>query len=786
MKRIVLLFLILSNLTFGQSPAGIWYFGKKAGLSFNSGPNPVALTNGLLDTDEGCATLCDPNGNLLFYTDGIKVWNRNHLVMPNGNGLLGNPSSTQSAIIVTKPGSTTLFYVFTVDELGKPNGLNYSIIDLTLDGGLGDVTTKNVSLLSPTLEKITAVQHANGTDFWIISHKFNSNQFAAYQLSASGLSSAVISAVGVTLNTDSQRTIGYMKSSPDGKFIACANAGANTNMQLFNFNNATGQLTLLSTTVFGVNSLGTYGLEFSSNSNLLYVTRIDFVDNKSELFQLDISSQNQTTINTSLTMLASQTFDALDQEGIYGALQLAPNQKIYIARTNSTFLSAIDFPNEIGTNCQLTNNAVSLNGKVSSYGLPSFVTSYFELNFTSSNYCLGNPTNFQTPVLNNVISYTWDFDDPTSANNISNAQNPSHVFTAAGTYTVTLTVQTTTLIKTYSKNITIVTTPVANTILPFIKCDENNNQTANFSLSDKNIELLGAQTASNYVINYFATNQDALDKTNPLSQSGYTNTSNPQTIYARIETLDGVCFDITSFDLNVTSLPVLAPDSEVYYCSNYFPTPITITAENQNPSEVLTYLWSNGATTESISINTVGVYTVTATNANGCVTTRTITVKLSGIATINFLTQGSIGNYNIQINAVGDSDDYLYVLDNEFGNYQSSSLFTNVFPGDHIVYVKDNHGCGVVSATFSVLGYPNYFTPNNDGINDYWNIEGSKLNIKKLYIFDRFGKLITEILPNTLGWNGTLNGQLLSSDDYWFYAKLDTGEEIKGHFSLKR
>ena len=784
MKKLVLLILLLSCCAYAQSPAGIWYFGKKAGISFNSGPNPVAVTDGKIDTFEGCATLCDPNGNLLFYTDGSKVWNRNHFVMPNGSGLFGNDSSTQSAIIVTKPGSTTLYYVFTVDELAKPNGLNYSIIDLTLDGGLGDITTKNVSLNTPTLEKITAVQHANGTDFWIISHRYGNNQFIAYQLSASGLSAPVTSSVGSVLNVDTQQTLGYLKASPNGKFIAAANGGTNTNLQLFNFNNATGQLSLLSTTPFGATtSLGAYGLEFSSNSDLLYVTRIDPVSLVSELYQLNISTPNQTVINASLTLLASAPFDNIDLEGIYGALQIGPNQKIYIARTKYNYLSSIDFPNNVGTSCQVTQNSVSLGPNSCSFGLPSFVTSYFELNFTATNFCLGNQTIFQTPNINNVVNYTWNFGDVTSPDNISNDLNPNHEFTSTGTYTVTLTVQTTTLIKTFTKNITIVDTPIANPVSVYQKCDENNNLTANFVLNTKNIELLGTQNASNYIINYYESNQNAIDKINPLSQTGYTSTS--KTIYAKIETNDGVCYDIIPFDLYVNMLPVLAPDEQVFYCKNYFPTPITLSAENQNPSEVLTYLWNTGDSTETIYTNTTGIYTVTATNSLGCSTTRTITVIESEIATIDFILQGAIGSYTIQVNPIGNGD-YVYVIDNELGTYQTSPIFENVFPGDHIVYVKDKNGCGIVSAPFSVVGYPKFFTPNGDGINDYWNLQGSFLNVISIRIFDRFGKYLSEVLPNTLGWNGTSNGKILTSDDYWFKAKLATGEEINGHFSLKR
>src|SRR2546421_1458715 len=117
MKQYLLpsLLIFISLFSFGQKEANIWYFGKNAGVDFSSGA-PVAITNGKLNTDEGCATICDKTtGQLLFYTDGITVYDRTHTAMPNGTGLKGNKSSTQSSVIVPKPGSATQFYIFTVD-----------------------------------------------------------------------------------------------------------------------------------------------------------------------------------------------------------------------------------------------------------------------------------------------------------------------------------------------------------------------------------------------------------------------------------------------------------------------------------------------------------------------------------------------------------------------------------------------------------------------------------------------------------------------------------------------
>ena len=159
--RPLFLYIILTifNVGFAQNEANIWYFGENAGLDFNSG-TPMTLLDGALDTAEGCASISDISGSLLFYTDGITVWNQNHDVMLNGSGLNGHPSSTHSAIIVPKPQSSNIYYIFTVDFEAGSNGLQYSEVDMALDSGLGGITSnKNILLHTPSTEKITAIKH---------------------------------------------------------------------------------------------------------------------------------------------------------------------------------------------------------------------------------------------------------------------------------------------------------------------------------------------------------------------------------------------------------------------------------------------------------------------------------------------------------------------------------------------------------------------------------------------------------------------------------------------------
>lgn len=783
MNKYLTILYFVTFFCFSQNPAGIWYFGNKAGIRFNSNYIPVSISNGQLETNEGCATLCDENGNLLFYTDGIKVWNRNHQIMPNGNGLNGDPSSTQSAIIVPKPGSLTLYYIFTVDELGKPNGLNYSIIDLTLDGGKGDIITKNVMLFSPSLEKITAVKHANQTDVWIIAHKYNSNTFISYRLSNTGILSAVNSNVGVTVANDTQRTIGYMKSSPNGEYVVCANSGIMSNIEVFKFNNSTGQLVLLATSYFDYNGLGAYGVEFSSNSNVLYISRIDYVNYKSEIYQFDITSQDETLINNSKLLISSQNFSSNNFDGIYASLQLGPDQKIYVARNNLYHLSAIGNPNTLGLGCQFVENGVVLQNQCK-FGLPSFVTSYLELNFTAQNFCFNSETNFNTPLIPSAVSYNWNFDDPNSGlSNISNNSNPTHVFSSPGEYFVTLTVETNTTTNIFTKLIKIFNVPTAYLTSNYILCEENDSNFSTFNLDTKINEILGDQNSYDYNIFFFNSLEDLNNNQNILS-TNYNNISNPQIIYAKIETLDGLCYDITTFELIVNSNPKIGNDVTKIYCKDSYPDKIFLSAENQNLNDNLSYLWNTGEITESINVNEPGIYTVTATNSSICTKTRIINLIHSEKPIINSVLQGEVGEYTIHVNTTGLGA-YVYSLDNEYGNYQLSPTFNNVPEGEHIIFVKDKNGCGISYKSFTVIGYPKYFTPNNDGINDYWYIHGNDIEVISLLIYDRFGKLIQNVVSKN-GWDGKYNKMDAIASDYWFVAKIETGETIKGHFSLIR
>ncbi|MCW3071547.1 MAG: type sorting protein [Bacteroidetes bacterium] len=183
-KLISVLILCLIQITFAQKQGNIWMFGQGGGIDFNSGI-PTALIGcqifgnptppGDYLYSEGCASISDSSGTLLFYSNGEKVWNKNNLVMPNGDSLEGFYSSTSAAFIIPTPLSDSLYYLFTTDgiERNLQKGLRYSLINMCMDGGNGDVISaqKNILLLDTVTEKLCAVAYPNGTDVWLIAHK---------------------------------------------------------------------------------------------------------------------------------------------------------------------------------------------------------------------------------------------------------------------------------------------------------------------------------------------------------------------------------------------------------------------------------------------------------------------------------------------------------------------------------------------------------------------------------------------------------------------------------------
>lgn len=310
-----------------------------------------------------------------------------------------------------------------------------------------------------------------------------------------------------------------------------------------------------------------------------------------------------------------------------------------------------------------------------------------------------------------------------------------------------------------------------------------------FDLTEADIQIL-ENSPVNASISYYVTYNDALLKVNEIVNDYFNEVAYSQTVYARVD-IEDTCYAINEVNLIVNDVPNITQFEEVYYCLNTYPETITISGGilDDIPNNYA-YDWSTGETTINIEVNEIGDYQVLVTRPAGCTNRRTVRVLPSSTAVIETIEVTDVSENNTITVFVSGDGEYVYALDNENGPYQDSNIFEDVAAGVHTVYVKDiKADCGIVSEDISVLGFPKFFTPNGDTINDTWQVSGFSSQFPvttTVKIFNRYGKLITILNPSNSQWDGNYNGKLLPSDDYWFEAELVDGRTFKGHFALKR
>lgn len=561
-KLLILLLLLIPTISFSQKEAAIWYFGQYAGLDFNSGA-PVVLTNGQVNTFEGCATISDSTGNLLFYTDGVIVWDKSHSIMPNGRSLLGNTSSTQSAIIIPRPNNTDQYYIFTVDDNPtglSSNGIHYSTVNLILNGGMGDVVTteKNIPVIDPAFEKITATKHSNGNSYWVIT--FIRNQYYSYLVDATGVNlTPIISTVST-----SDGSIGYLKTAPNGSKIACANYGATQSLRLYDFNTTTGIVTNeIQLTLDNPEDIP-YGVEFSPSSEKLYVeTDQNNASGRippSKIIQYDLTSAS---ISNSRVLIHTSPVNTR------GALQLAIDGKIYracsvsLGRTQigTPFLGVINNPEGNGLACNYVHDALDIsNGdsfRKSVEGLPPFISSFFvEPSISANNVCFGTATEFFINSTSTPSSIRWNFGDPlTGTDNTSTNLNPTHLFSVSGIFTITASVIIGSVTTNLSIDVTIFDAPIVNSPVFLIQCDDDLDGFVDFNLEEVS-PLISAnyinETITYYTDSLAATTSDAAFLiANPTIFSNTTTS----TVWARVENATN-CSVIAEVNLQVASTDI--------------------------------------------------------------------------------------------------------------------------------------------------------------------------------------------------------------------------------------
>jgi gliding motility-associated-like protein len=627
-KKYLPFFLILLSLNLAHAQLGKgawhWQFGDSSYIYFSSGV-PIAGRSSI-NVYEGCASVSDrTTGQLLFYTDGTNAWDRNNNQMPNGFGMIGGSgTSTQAAVIVPKPGNTNIYYLISCDcggYCGRPNqGVNYSIVDMSLNGGLGDVVpgSKNISLTPPpTTEKLTAVKHCNGIDYWIIDHAFGSNSFNVYLVTSTGINTTpVVSSVGtIEQNTSGTfyESIGYLKASPNAKKLALGIIKYTPILEIYDFDNSSGIIS--NPITINYSQYGAYGVAFSPDNSKLYASS---VGNGNNLAQYDLSSGVPSAI------IASQTyFNAFEAS----ALQLAPDGKIYASVAGATrTLAVINNPNNLGTSCNF-----SMAGPILPWnsdcilGLPNFIDADTITPISNSIKNALCSFNSYTLNANGNSNYLWSTGDTTQ--NIS--------IKTFGNYWVSyFNSQGCKEIDTF--HVTQTQPPIINILKDTFLCT-NTPIPVTFNATDTNaVSYLWSDGFSNPI--------------HTISSSGN---------YWVNYSFSNLCVSKDSFNFN--EYPYPAPinlGDDTTFCLGKK----ELNAYTPN----CLYLWSTGATSSSITATISGNYWVQV-NYNGCKTTDSLTIYPE-YSMFNFTMPNIITPNNDNIN------DYI-----DFSLYQFSSLQLEIY-----------------------------------------------------------------------------------------------------------
>ena len=673
MKFISLLFLyaflLYAEGIHAQGQANNWYFGENAGLNFNGG-SPVALNDGQSTGWEGTAVMSDSAGNLLFYTDGATVWNRNHDTLQNGFGLLGEQSSTQSALIIQKPGSNNIYYIFTTSQAQRFEDwvFCYSELDINLDGGLGGITTnKNVQLFEPIGEKITAVKHANNQDIWVLSHDKYTNKYLVYSITSAGVNATPIIFAGGSIDNGVESfgvnyfspNFGQLKASTDGTRIACAFSKVNK-VDVLDFNKATGQLTFKFTISQVVNP---YGIEFSPNGSLLYVTGY----NPSTMWQYDLSLTSPAAIISNV-----YSFPNINPYSPM-ALQLGPDEKIYVANVVGEFSDCIQNPNEVGSNCNYLTNAVSLNGASAWLGLPNFAPYYLvPSGIDHTGNCENDTTFFSFSIAIQADSVHWNFGDSTPGNlNFSNNIAPFHIYQHPGTYNVTVTYFQGGQSITIDKPVTILTIPNISLGADTIFC--------NGTLAILNVE--GFNLGYNYSFSSGIFNNSFTST--PVFASGLTGEH-----WITVSNSCGISSDTIQI-AEVFPPEQFSLQGDLALCegTSYF--------IGTSPA-VGNYLWQDGSTDPIFMLSEVGEYFVTVSNECGSQSDTMFVTAIIPLPSANLGNDTSIcaGN-SLLLYPEGDFD---------FFTWENPSLFGAVWVTETSTFsITAYNGCGMVWDTIRIV-----------------------------------------------------------------------------------
>jgi len=771
--------LLLTTLTFtslnAQNERNQWYFGLLAGMKFE-GNSYVSLNDntierniflGFIEGPDNIICANDEEGNLMFYSDGRIFRNKLH------QNMLNSPTEEYAvrysqAAVARDPGNSNRYYVFVTIYDGLKQILSYSVVDMSLDNGLGGLVPdkKHVLMTSKVGEHMVTARHANGRDIWLI--VINQGRFHSYLITENGISTTpVTSEEGISFFDGNATNFGVMEISPDNTLIA---AGFPILKKLFllAFNDLTGKLDLIyedEETELPIEMGPFTSVEFSSNSKVLYTTYMNV-----GIQQYDLSDLNNIPPRIEIPVTPSIN--------PYPYLKRGPDGQIFSIQSGQSFIGAIQNPNVLGVGCNYNPNVLVLSG-TNLLDLPTFLLPKYPLGISYINICEGEVTEFNCNV-SDRSEYYWDFGD----GNTAIGENVSHSYAAPGTYSVyveALDEFSGNIIYTETKEVTIYATPNIPELNDLYFCFEEDTTVF---FADNNDFVLNGLDPTIFSVSYYYSEIDALLKNN--KEMEYIPEVGSQTVWVRIEnTLSPGCYDIANFDIVTPEFITIDIPNEQYICNDR--TSLTLYA----PDGFISYEWSTGETTQNITVDSPGNYTLYVIKDFGDFTCESETIisvdipdPIPVIENIE-VTDWSQNHNTIEV-ILAEDGNYEYSVDGI--NFQESPQFSNLPIRDYKVFIREA-SClqQIESETLFLLYYDKFFTPNDDGYNDFWQIKNSRRDENmEILIFNRYGKQLAEISPNSKGWDGTYNGVPLPTSDYWFRVTRSNGQIHTGHFTLKR
>jgi gliding motility-associated-like protein len=736
---------------------GKWYFGANAGLDFTGG-SPQPLTDGKVNTPEGVSTMSNSKGELLFYSDGVTVFNRDGEEMECSSNdcgpLKGSPNSTQSVLIVPQPtcrGCEYLFNVFTTTEINGQKTLTVSTVDMRRENGKGAIIELNTVLQDSTTERLASSRNDADSTYWVISHDYGSNQFRVFHATTGGLVESGVYGVGMSHDTPAMAQ-GYMKlSSVDTttgeRRLAVVIGGPPTNyVELFHFNDETGAITYDRTIDLGPAPPTAYGVEFSPDGSKMYVSYQGDGTAKSYLDQFTLASGDSLLIAESKIRI-----DSSDTQK-FGALQIATDGRIYMAVEGSDYLAVIANPDQESiTLMEYEREGINLGGKKSTLGLPNMVQNYTEPQdgpgFSADGFCTGEPTMFQASPLCDPIedTYFWDFGDGGFASGKETQQE--HIYTQPGIYTVKLTASNQCMDTTFVQQIEIFETPA-----PFSLGDDQ-DVCRNF------VKLEISSRASNYLWEYRG-RVVSTDSVYHATQTGR------YIAYAFNGPPGLACFQSDTIELTIRRPPAFSLGPDVAMCEN---DSAVLSAPGLTWRE---FEWSTGESTRDITVRQAGTYFVEVKNANDCYNSDTLEVTLRPSPILDMPSEYvlCIGDANVSVTLDARGRGELTYYWPATGDSTQTTVVTDI--GRYTVTATDTAGCTTDGTTEVIdkceprLFVPEAFSPNGDGTNDKLEVFGKYFNNYSIRVFSRWGEVIFASNNVDEPWDGSYRGEMVQPGVY--------------------